>query len=640
MKTEAKKLLNGSELIFGINYGQSSRFDREIFTKMIELAVESGATHIKVDALPFKHNSWVLPDNTDPYAAWCNHSASFFRLFPPEELQEWIPAEQAAAAREVMEEKISMIRQYDLKVTAYAVEPVWLPEGVYRAHPRWRGPQCELGRIACRPYFAPSIDEPEVLDLYRRAVKEYCTAFPEVDQFHFLLNDSGAGISWSPNIYPGMNGPTKFRTKDRGTRIAGWLNAVQEGANEAGQSLRLDAHYAGMMTDTAISARKHVKENIYISSRDKNGRSFLNEQANLPGGIWSATYPVPGMSDPLGFIGGLQSIYDGKENGEKRKVIEIGEQDIEQAEIMLNKVINNPGSGLLSRTETSLAVAGEFAGNEKNAEELISVWNLVSKATHCVQQIRQKGFGSVLAFCGVSMRWITRPLVPEPEKLTDEEKTHYRDYLYSPGDTKDDPNFGFVLGKAVFRGESVMWMSRWCLFEAINLLNNAAAKAGEIASEAKDDDAKKRMQLFADRISAYSCLVANAKNTIMYQYALDIKNQPQYGPNQMDYDDNIIYDQRALNFRKVAREELDNITTLVELIEAHPEDIILDFARGEDEEESVFMLGPDIINDLKRKQDIMLDHWQDYENLFPATKVYDFEPEIKGNISNLPNDSE
>jgi hypothetical protein len=228
------------------------------------------------------------------------------------------------------------------------------------------------------------------------------------------------------------------------------------------------------------------------------------------------------------------------------------------------------------------------------------------------------------------MRWLVRPLVPEPEKLTPAETAHYRNYLFAVESEKDDPHFGYVFGKGVFRGEGVMWMSRWCLQEAIGTLKGAQASAGAIAGQITDPAAAARMAFYAARIGALACLAATIRNTIMYQYALDIAEQPQYGPNMMDYDDNIICDMRALNLRKIAREEFDNVAELIELIESQPGKV-LEHASSP-AEESVFMLGPNLLADLKRKLDIMLDHWHDYERMYPTTKVWDFEPTPRANI--------
>ncbi len=85
------------------------------------------------------------------------------RFFPPKALQPWISLESARPLQEIVEAQVAILRRYGLKGTVSGVEPQWLPEAVYQAHPHWRGAQCELGRIAKQPYFAPSIDQPEVL---------------------------------------------------------------------------------------------------------------------------------------------------------------------------------------------------------------------------------------------------------------------------------------------------------------------------------------------------------------------------------------------------------------------------------------------------------------------------------------------
>ncbi|HVF09938.1 MAG TPA: hypothetical protein VNA16_04000 [Abditibacteriaceae bacterium] len=58
-------------------------------------------------------------------------------------------------------------------------------------------------------------------------------------------------------------------------------------------------------------------------------------------------------------------------------------------------------------------------GSTEQAESLVDAWQNIASATHCVRQIRQKGFSAVMPLCGVSMRWIRRPLVPQPKQLAD-----------------------------------------------------------------------------------------------------------------------------------------------------------------------------------------------------------------------------
>ncbi len=629
MHEKIKQLLGNRSLIFGSSAGQANRMTPERFRRFVEFAVEYGATHIGM-SIPFRYNSWVLPDNTDPYAAWCNCSCSFFRLCPPEELQEWITPAQVEIARESINWQLEIMRPYGLKGTMHANEPMWLPEGVYRAHPRWRGVQCELGRIASRPYYAPSIDEPEVLDLYRRAAREFSTLFPEVDEFGFLTNDSGGGLSWTPNVYPGLNGPTRWRTRDGGERIANWMKTLQEGSAEAGVTLRISMYSSGLPRETVVSTQDKLAPGLFLNGGNSHDEGNGGPGAGLGGGLWSVGYPALSAGSPAGFLGGALSVYHNPKNDSTRCGISLDVEEIELARMLLDIALDNPGTGRLHHTEVALIAATKLTGSPELGEQLLGIWERVGSAQHAIGQIRQKGFGLVLPFCGVSMRWLIRPLVPAPEELTPEETAHYRNFMFAIESQKDDPHFGLVLGKGVFRGESVMWMSRWCLQEAIDTLRGAQHSALAIAKKMPEGADADRIQLYAARIGVQACLAANIKNTIMYQYALDVADQPQYGPNAMDYDDNIIFDQRALTMRKSAREELDNINELIALIETSNGRVI-EHAESP-EEESVFMFGPNLLNDLKRKVEIMLDHWQDYEDMYPTTKVWDFEPESRGNI--------
>jgi hypothetical protein len=98
----------------------------------------------------------------------------------------------------------------------------------------------------------------------------------------------------------------------------------------------------------------------------------------------------------------------------------------------------------------------------------------------------------------------------------------------------------------------------------------------------------------------------------------------------MDYDDNIIYDQRGVTFRKLARAELENTYELIGCLEKAKGKGI-EHAQKPDEE-SVFMRDTDLVAALRHKCEVMLNHWQDDERLYPATKVWDFEPPTIGNI--------
>ena len=629
VRSDARKLLNGRELIFGLAQGAACRFDRGVFERFVEMAVEFGATHIGVGWFPFRYGTWFLPDNRDPYASWCNAGLGLFRMFPPKALRRWIPLSSAREIQAVLETQMKIMRRYGLKGVVDGCEPLWLPEGVYRAHPHWRGAQCELGRIALRPYFAPSLDEPEVLDLYRETMKEIATRFPDIDQFSFMANDSGSGISWSPCIYPGMNGPTRWRTRDPGERIANWLKAMQEGAAAGGAKIRVNSWSSGLPSGTVASARAKLSRGQFVGWNNNHGEAFGGPGAGLGNALWSTYYPVVGLGSPVDFVAGLQGVYSNPGKDTARASISFEEANMPLARSLIESYLETPKTGLITRDQILLRAAERLSGSAAAAETLVSVWNEVKLADVAITKVQQKGFGLVVPWGCVSMRWLVRPLVPEPLKLTRQETAHYRSFLFSKDTDEENANLCRILGKPVFRGECAVWMARWALVDVVNRLTSSRARILEAAAKAKPEAAS-RLRLYAARLGAYACMAETARNTIMYQHALDVSDQPQFGPNMMDYDDNIVYDQRALVLRKIAREEVDNVAELLEILESEKGQV-LQHARTPDEQ-SVFMMGPRLKADIRRKLDIMMDHWQDYETLFPSTKVWDFEPEPKGNI--------
>ncbi|HOF87072.1 MAG TPA: hypothetical protein PLZ36_03065 [Armatimonadota bacterium] len=632
-QAKARALLNGRALaVGGFAQAHTTHFDAETFEQYVAQAAEFGATHVHVGWVPFHYGSWYLPDNVDPYASWSIGSLGILRFFPPKALQRWISAESAQPLQAWVEAQVAILRKYGLKGQASGCEPQWLPEDVYQAHPHWRGAQCELGRIARRPYFAPSIDEPEVLELYREAMAEIARRFPEIESFSFLGNDSGAGIAWSPCLYPGMNGPTQWRMRDPGERICNWLTAMQEGAASEGVEITVNTVSSGLPAGTVAAARARCATGQYVNGGNNLDENRGGPGAHLGGGLWTQHYPVVGLGQPVEFVAGLQQVFHNPDGDHKVCSLGYDEYHLPLARVLLESFLENPGTGLLNRGAVLLAAAEKLTGSADAAEELVGVWADLSQAHLSMSKIPQKGAGSLLMpWLTVSARWLVRPLVPKPEELTEDETAHYRPFLFSVDTDEKNAHYCLILGKPLFSGSCAVWMTRWNLVDAINRVTSCRQRVKKLARDCADAELAGGLALFAARLGAYACLAETIRNTVMFQYALDTAGEPQFGPNMMDYDDNIIYDMRALSFRKIAREEVDNVADLLRILDEHAGPIF--HLGATPAEETVFTYGPALRDYLQRKLDIMLAHWQDYEELYPSTKVWDFEPAPRGSIA-------
>jgi hypothetical protein len=388
-------------------------------------------------------------------------------------------------------------------------------------------------------------------------------------------------------------------------------------------------HSSGLSAEIVGATQAHLQPGLYLNSASPGVPNWLAAGASLGSGVWSTFYPAAGLADPQSFVAGLQNVYLNSENDNRFVSIGIDGCHLPRGRALLEAFLSDAEAGTVARARILHAAAESISGSPKHADSLVGAWQEIARAVHCALQIRQKGASPALQFCSVGMRWITRPLVPRPLELTEAETDTYRKFLFSVNNDDDNASFHFVFGKSVFNGESVMWMARWCLQEAYEALQGARKNLDAMAAEASEEAAA-QLRLEAARAAAYACLIKNGQNAIRYQYALDVAHHPQFGWNVMDYDENIFYDQRGLQLRKIAREELDNTQELIDLIESHSEQVIIHAVTNE--EESVFMLGPDLLGDLRHKMNVMLDHWQDYETLFPATKVWELEPAAGGAV--------
>ena len=181
-----------------------------------------------------------------------------------------------------------ILRKHHLQAVFSGAEPMWLPEAVYEAHPEWRGPRCQYPPRAKNNYYAPCIDRPEVLAMYRQSVADLCRLVP-VEEFDFLANDSGSGICWHPGLYPGVNGPDFCKGRPMNERLDGWMKAVATGAADAGLTADVTIDKRSLTPDAKPRKRLAAGPACYF--------------------YWSNTFPVVGVPQPCAFAQQLETIF-------------------------------------------------------------------------------------------------------------------------------------------------------------------------------------------------------------------------------------------------------------------------------------------------------------------------------------------
>ncbi len=147
-----------------------------LFDHKAALSKELGATHIVItEGLP--PATWEM-DAADPYPAWYVHHASLLTIFPPPEVEPYVDKAYAARVSAILEKRCEILRKYGLKAVWNANEPAVMPEAFFTAYPQLRGPRIDQPNRSRKARFAPSVDEPETLLMYRESMQLLLKAVP------------------------------------------------------------------------------------------------------------------------------------------------------------------------------------------------------------------------------------------------------------------------------------------------------------------------------------------------------------------------------------------------------------------------------------------------------------------------------
>ena len=591
--------------------GQPESMDR--FRAFAETAAEMGATHVTVSDLPGAR--WQCEDPRDPHPQWASwpiwsmHNASLFKVAVPPALEPWLPADEASANLELIAERCRILRSLGLRATFAGGDPMWLPEGVYQAHPEWRGARGDLLRISRLPYFSPNVDHPDVLAMFRWSAAQLLKHAPEVDLYSVFTNDSTGGLNWTPS-YPGPNGPDDTRTRPLPDRVVGFLSAVQDGARDAGCELDGHLQICGVSDPTAIRAA--LQPGQYVANADRDGNLLSVGAGGANCWFGNHVYPVVGIPKVFAFAEELESAFHGQ-----ARYTGVGFGPGVQALLVdiCRAYQASPTSGPASRMAMLRGVAASRVGDD-HAENLLTVWQQIERAVENIRHCRGKGYASLLLVGPGMMRWLTMPLVPDPTGLCPDEKQFWQTARVAKTEV-EAVSYHSLLGTPGIIGSAAAWMARNSLAEAMRLAKDAAGGAEALAGKAVDESAEEELTAMSYSLRALACAALTCKNFIDYEEALAqrgphdsevVFRDPDYGSGEIN--------RGSYELRLVARSEADNAVALATLVETAPAPVLA--LAPTDEEEDSFLFAPAVADQLRRKARIMMDHWPEYDWLYPS----------------------
>jgi hypothetical protein len=579
------------------------------FEKFVIRAKQSGATHINLSNEDLPKSYWQYDTPGDPYPSWVITNIGLLKIATPEALKSYIPQDYAEKVMKILEERCKILRKYGLKAAIMTFEPQMLPEKVFEDHPLWRGARVDHPVRSKVVRWAPSIDNPEVLGLYRESVTKLIRRCPEIEILSLTTNDSGTGLDWSAGLYGGKIGNTLYEDRDMDERLVGFFNALMQGAKDAGGDLEIDIQWTREENPERIAVQ--LTKGMAIENFEGPDAKLFKAQAGFLLDYFNLYYPVAGIPYPVRFLNELQNAW---KSGAPRLFVLIGDhfnRDLYMS--IYDRFRENPVQDEIAGLEFLKKIASSIAGDE-NAEDLLKIWldlNEIQKLHYFVET------GGYIFYLGcVQQRWLTRPFVPFPEELKPEEKEYYRKYQFQGRAEEYTNDLMDLQGYRMYSG----WTGRYITGKIMEWFRNHIQDARQhtrMIISRSTVELKSEFELFDLRLQVFLCVIENANNAVSYQAQLDrIKSLgivPEKNPvagSRSSWDRQLIME--------TARKEIDNTAILIQLLKST--DKVLLYISPAPAYDDIRFLEYNLPESLQKKLNIMNAHWLDYNRLFTITK--------------------
>ena len=560
-----------------------------------------GTVQINIGSLADK-SFYEIPEGGNPWNEYASNNPTLSKFFPDTKIAPFIPAEFVRKNRQLLLDKAKILRENVMEAAFFANEPGFLPSSFFDTYPQLRGPRVDHPRrsnIAC---FSPCLSVKEMQDMYTNMMAELLKNAPEIKTFHFKTNDAGSGNCWSDWLYSGPNGPAHCKGETTGERIAELMNAMESGAMKAGSKLDIYLSFPQGSSNFSDAERTDIQnrlpENCYFKSTP------LHEIKSI-GTSFSSMYPVTGICDVLSLLNDLNNIDIRKQQtifisfnayynrGNEGSVVEELFMELLEDHLANNAANNVPA--LKKLHEYSVEWAGE-----KNADSLFNAFQLLNDAF----RYKNSNLGNLYGInWNVAARMLNRPLVVDPQRLSKEEEAYFLPYIFNVSVDEARMDYTDIQG------------GRWTtspdsIKSYIKRINQVCLKLESVIPSAPRKDFIKGMEI---ALKVHASMVRSCGNFAKGQQIRDNNKDKLNGPiHRPNKEGTWTGDTDLLKFNDVMRDELDNTAELTEILQQGGIDNLC--LAKDNAHEDCFLLGPNIIAQLKKKQNIMLNHWRDIED--------------------------
>lgn len=575
------------------------------FRAMAEKAKALGATHVMAAQMPRSRWMWEQ-DLDDPYPNWSMGHAQLFKLVCPPELKEFLPQDHINECFALLKARCDILREVGLKPALFSNEPFWLPEEVYRKHPAWRGARCDHPRRSRKPYYSPCIDNPEVLSMYRYAVKELCEQ-TGIDFMHIMSNDSGGGLCWSSGTYVGPNGPTSCKDRSMADRVNGFVNALSEGAREAGVDaiIHFNSDIDFKAKEISVStACPRLQENQIVNKMDKNCEVVVTSISDLG----APSQPVRKIPRMVKFVRFARQILS---TDTPVTLVDIPRSDFDEACVVL-ECAKQQGLHDISDCLLVLKKAAEQLVGKESAGTLVDAWYHIDEA---YDHLSHTGLDLIMYGCQ-HQRWINRPFVLFPMELKEEDRSYYRRYQFQALTEEESNDLMNLQGIEGVRGFTAVFMLTETMKKAIRSISTAITEVNALADSSEDPEKQCKFRLFKKRLEVERCFFRNVIHAAQFQELVDRTDFENPPVRMLRWPTR--NDSRIEEYQNIMRSEIDNSYELAGLLHEDLEEVLLCTSP---EKEDIFVFSTNFTHQMIHKAEIMLDHMNDGSRVYETHNI-------------------
>lgn len=592
--TEGEK----TEKVFVIHAPIKNLQEFEALAKQASRLKQFGRVELNLSNLADK-SFYEIPEGRNFWHEYASYNPTPYKFFPDSKIAPFLPADFVKKNRDLILAKAKILRKYELGGAFWSYEPNFLPEAFFEKYPNMLGARVDHPRRGNYPAFAPCISVEETQEMFTNMVSELLENVPEINTFFFKTNDAGSGICWSDWQYVGPNGPSHCKHHSMGNRVATLMNTFKKGAEKAGEDITIYLTGSMFSDEEKADIYRHLPEGTYYQSHNSDEVKGINSMI-------VGNYPVRGLFNPLEIFDNISTIKDEATNTvfiSFRSSYDRGYEHfgvIEKFIDLLIDTIENPLDNTINPEEQRLYQLSKKWGGEEGADMLFNAFKTLGKAN----QYKAIALPTVSGiYWGVSERHITRPLVVAPQLLTPEEESYFMPHVFNP--SEEEARMDYIDIHGARRPLTAGAMDRYVALvnKAIGLFEKGSVNAPE---KAFIENMVKALKIHN---SIYRSIGNFAEAQAIRDSNADKLSAEPHRPNKIPTWEG---DPELVAFNDIMRSELDNTQQLIDVLENGGMEFI---SHAENPKyEDTFLLGPNLIEQLKLKRKIMLNHWTDIQD--------------------------